>query len=652
MFSKYYNNAIINTNQTLFHDFFSNPNNPEELFTPLYLLHISEKCEIYKAIYNSTREIFCIKKFYSENFFNDKNSSKKFYDKIKEETSLMKSIKHCEYILQYHGSFFSFETKNVYLLYEYLEGGSVFDLGKSLNRNFTEEEIAVIINDILHGLIYLHQLNIVNRNIKITNILLTKEGNAKIGNFEKSIQKLNIINESKDYDETKDFKYDILLISITCLEMLICIKNNFERNKFIDQILKHSNKSLNMNILLQKELDKINSSQISEEFKDFLIKCLDPYPSKRPTAFELINHSFIKNNINDINKNNFANLVKNNIEKIENYKKLFYQNDNYKNIYNNLKKSSFYKSKKSNTKNTLKSQISLNEKSSINNTFDNKSNIDKLAEFRIEQMIKNEIIEDDKYINKDLYSNLDDSSILNTEKNKNFNENEKENNMDNSILKENDDLDIDIDFKSKWEHIKNFQDKLKLDPKFSENNMHYNYTSHFLKFDTQDEEEEEKYKSIKKSMNKCDIIKLSQNISHKSTKKINESSVFSLKNSIFPKNTNKKMILSFRNTIAFNINNDNENKISTRDESLISKNNNFMSNLDNRKSHTPFKHKKFIIEDNNEAISDGDIIEEYLYKKLDNLFNNEKNNKNEITKQKSEIIKINKLFNINKKKYN
>ena len=224
--------------------------------------------------------------------------------------------------------------------------------------------------------------------------------------------------------------------------------------------------------------------------------------------------------------------------------------------------------------------------------------------------------------------------------------------MDNSILKENDDLDIDIDFKSKWEHIKNFQDKLKLDPKFSENNMHYNYTSHFLKFDTQDEEEEEKYKSIKKSMNKCDIIKLSQNISHKSTKKINESSVFSLKNSISPKNTNKKMILSFRNTIAFNINNDNENKISTRDESLISKNNNFMSNLDNRKSHTPFKHKKFIIEDNNEAISDGDIIEEYLYKKLDNLFNNEKNNKNEITKQKSEIIKINKLFNINKKKYN
>ena len=188
-----------------------------------------------------------------------------------------------------------------------------------------------------------------------------------------------------------------------------------------------------------------------------------------------------------------------------------------------------------------------------------------------------------------------------------------------------------------------------MDPKFSENNINYNYGSHFLKFNTEDEEEL-KNKSLKKSVSKCDIIKLDQNISHKYSKKLNESSVISLKNSIIPKNTkNKKLILSLRNTITFNNNNEIENKISTRDESLISKNNNF--NFDNRKSHSPFKHKKLIIEDNNENVSDGYIIKEYLYEKLDNLFENEKNNKiNDIKKQKSEIIKINKLFNISNKK--
>ena len=97
-----------NTNQTLFHDFFSEPNNPEDLFTPLFTIYKSDKTEIFKAIYNETREIFCLKKIDSKNFFNEKKISKNFYNQIKEETSLMKCLKNNENILQYHGSFFFF----------------------------------------------------------------------------------------------------------------------------------------------------------------------------------------------------------------------------------------------------------------------------------------------------------------------------------------------------------------------------------------------------------------------------------------------------------------------------------------------------------------------------------------------------------------
>ena len=239
-------NKIQNTNQTLFHDFFSEPNNPEELFSPLFTIYKSEKTEIFKAIYNETREIFCIKKINSQNFLTNKKTSKNFYNQIKEETSLMKCLKNNENILQYHGSFFSFENKDIYLVYEYLEG-SVLDLGKILDRNFTEEEIAVIINDILHGLIYMHQLNIVNRNIQINNILLTSDGKTKIGNFEKAKQKLNINNNNdykmsdffvkdKSIKENIDPKYDIFLIAIACIEMFINIKNIFQRDDFIQRI--------------------------------------------------------------------------------------------------------------------------------------------------------------------------------------------------------------------------------------------------------------------------------------------------------------------------------------------------------------------------------------------------------------------------------
>ena len=635
MLSKNINN-VDNQNNTLLYDFFANPNNPEELFTLLYLLHKSEKCEIYKAIYNETNEVYCVKKIFFEKFFNEKISSKNFYDKMKEETSLMKSLNHNN-VLKYHGSFFSFGTKTIYLIYEYFEGGSVLNLGKILDRNFTEEEIAIIINDILHGLIYLHQLNIINRNIKITNILLTGNGSAIIGNFEKAIYKINnnndeeiiLFDKNNNYQETDDSKYDIFLISIICIEMFIGIKNEFNRDKFIEQI--QNNQSLNIDIILENELNK-GIKEISPEFKSFLIKCLDPFPYKRPTAFELINHSFIKNNVNYINKKDFSNLVKNNIKKIENYKAKFYKKEKHSfNINNTIK---------SNIRNTL-----------INKSFDNEPTIDKLAEFRIEQMKKNEIIEYDKYTEKDVYSNNEYSSVFNNEKKENKKENnilenDKENNLDNIIIKESDDLD----FKSKWERIKKYQNQII--PKFSENNINYNYNSHILKFDSHDEGRN-KYNSIEKSDKnintglktditftgyKCDIIKLNNNIKHKSSKKINDSSSLSFKNSIILKNKdNKKLILSLRNTVANT--NDTDNKIS-RNNSLNNKNN-IIDIFDKRKTYTPFKYK--IKEEKNGFYTDKYFRKEYLYKLLDDSWDNKNININ-LKKCKSAVIKVNKLF--------
>ena len=652
MNSKYFYNNTKETNQTLFHDFLSEPNNPEELFSFLYPIYKSEKYEIYKAIYNPTREIFCVKKFSPENFLTEKKSSKYYYNKLKEETTINKCLTNKENIIQYYGSFYSFETKKIYLIYEYLEGGSVLDLGKILDRNFTEEEIALIINDILHGLIYIHQLNIVNNNIKISNILLTRNGRAKIGNFGKAIQKLNNMNEielinssninSLFYEESKDPKYDIFFIALACIEMFIGIKNKFDKDNFIEQI-KNVNKLSSSNVanLLDKELNKYGLKIMTVEFKDFIKKCLNPNSSKRPTAFELINHFFIKKNVNDNNKKNFSNLVINCIEKIENHKKLFYNINNHNYLLNNSKKESYYFSGKSNeVKNSLR----------INNINNSISNIDKLAEFRIDQMKKNEIIEDDKNSSKDLYSNLDNSSIINNEKKENnILENEKENNLDNLLIKETDDLDnIDIDFKLKMENIKNSQNKL-LSPQFSENNLNYNYDSNVLKFSIKDEEQNLKLNnSIKKSIpsinldlnkgitfseSKCDIIRLTQKINHKSSSKKNECSVFSLKNSFYEKN---KEFLIIKKNLGNTI--DLENKTSTRNESPESK---LGIILDKRNSCIPFKIKKNFEE--SDVFIEDKFKDEYLYNYLDYI-SCIKKSKSEIKKQKMAVIKVNKLF--------
>ena len=66
------------------------------------------------------------------------------------------------------------------IVMEYCEGGSVLDLMQSCNKKLEEDEIAVICAHMLKGLVYLHSHHIVHRDLKAGNVLLTKDGRAKL----------------------------------------------------------------------------------------------------------------------------------------------------------------------------------------------------------------------------------------------------------------------------------------------------------------------------------------------------------------------------------------------------------------------------------------------------------------------------------------
>src|SRR5690348_4373785 len=65
---------------------------------------------------------------------------------------------------------------------EYCSLGSCRDIMNMRNRPFTEEQIAVIIRDALHGLSYLHGQKKIHRDIKADNILMNDLGECKLGN--------------------------------------------------------------------------------------------------------------------------------------------------------------------------------------------------------------------------------------------------------------------------------------------------------------------------------------------------------------------------------------------------------------------------------------------------------------------------------------
>ena len=736
------NQNLIN-GKSLNYDFFSFPHNPEELFTLLYLIGKNDNYEIYKAIYNETRDVYCVKiisldkNTENENNKNNENSSKLFLQKLKQETLLMKSIKNCENIVHYYGSFLSFKSKNIWLVYEYCPSGSLYDLMKILDREFTEREISIIINDILHGLIYIHQLNIIHKNIKLTNILLNEKGIVKLNNFSKSVQALNtnIYNIcDKNSDESNDTKYDIFLLGLTCIELILGIKDKkINRQKLIDKIKNNGN---NIQKIISNEYLSMNNKYISKEFIEFVKKCIEANPYKRPTAFELINHPFIKNNRID-ERARFIDIIRFNIEKIENIKKVNYIPNKAK------KKGLFYNSIFSNTKNTLKSNLSINDKnknsiniSNINNnTNDNNTSIDKLAEFRLEEFKNPKEARDyDRYTNKDLfYSNIDNTNINNgTEGSldntmkesaafgkgeadanneeyeikkktllpKNFlkkEENEdikigKNNDMENKFVKKDSE---EIDFKVNLDHLNKYEDifKSQLSNK-NECNYNYNDNDHILDFsedqsiDINNKEEEIKQeKYIPFSSLKCDVIQIGSSI-QRTSKKSNYTSEYSLKNSIFKSGGNNDgkdnlIILSFGNQKL------NENELYRRNEikdknikcerstcpASINSKINIMPKNENKSDKQLLHIRKSNFEANVNKIIDrynkinknkikninwniNDKIDKnfysertrspFLYKYLDEF---DVKKENEIKLKKTNIIKIDKIFN-NKKNNN
>ena len=397
-----------------FYDFVSLPHNPEEIFELLYIIQKNERYEIYKAINNQTREIYSIKII--------SLGDSAFYQKLKEEIIIMKSLNKCENVVKYFGSYFCLKTKKIWLIYEYCPSGSIHDLMNVIDKPLREHEISIIINDILKALSFIHQLNIVHNHIKLSNILLTENAVSKLSNFSYTtkISKNSLLfskDNEKSIKKNGDPKYDIFLLGIICIELFKGIKNNnFDSKKLLDLINRKERYST------QKIIEKIffygNEQLCTKDFLDFVKRCIEPNPYKRPTAFELKKHPFIKENLNSTNSDmiSLSNLVKLNIEKVEYNKKEY----NYKEIPN-IEQRRFSHILSSINSNANKSKISNNksnenEKNSIfnfNNNDNNSYNVDKIAEFRIEQMKRDEEeIELDKYTNKDIL--VDNSNLDNT----------------------------------------------------------------------------------------------------------------------------------------------------------------------------------------------------------------------------------------------
>lgn len=150
---------------------------------------------VYLALHAVTGELLAVKQVEAPspgaNSPND-NRKKSMIEALKREISLLRDLRHPN-IVQYLGCSSSTEHLNIFL--EYVPGGSVQTMLNSYGA-LPEPLVRSFVRQILTGLSYLHNRDIIHRDIKGANILVDNKGTIKISDFgiSKKLEATNILS--------------------------------------------------------------------------------------------------------------------------------------------------------------------------------------------------------------------------------------------------------------------------------------------------------------------------------------------------------------------------------------------------------------------------------------------------------------------------
>ncbi|XP_055511560.1 serine/threonine-protein kinase TAO3 isoform X2 [Leucoraja erinacea] len=259
---------------------------PEELFVDLHEIGHGSFGAVYFARNARTSEVVAVKKM----SYSGKQITEKWQDIIK-EVKFLRQLKHPNTI-EYKGCYLKEHT--AWMVMEYCLG-STSDLLEVHKKPLQEVEIAAITHGALQGLTYLHSHNLIHRDIKAGNILLTEPGQVKLADFGSA----SIASPANSFvgtpywmapevilamDEGQyDGKVDVWSLGITCIELAERKPPLFNMNAM--SALYH---------IAQNESPILQSNEWSQFFRNFVDYCLQKIPQDRPTSSELLRHEFVR----------------------------------------------------------------------------------------------------------------------------------------------------------------------------------------------------------------------------------------------------------------------------------------------------------------------------------------------------------------------
>ena len=222
------------------------------------------------------------------------NPSKKIYDYVKEEVSILKRI-HSQYIVT---TYEVIESRNkIYIIMEYMSAGSVLNILEFMD----EKKIKQYTRDLVCAVEHCHEIaNVIHKDINVNNILINQDGISKLCDFgiSETFENNNDLLLSKGpstYTPPEKIckeKYngkpaDIYLIGLTLYHMV------FKKPLFTD--FGNLTKDDYLNIKIPKTDHK--NREINNNLYNLLESLLKFNPEERPTISKLKKDPWLTDNM-------------------------------------------------------------------------------------------------------------------------------------------------------------------------------------------------------------------------------------------------------------------------------------------------------------------------------------------------------------------
>lgn len=241
---------------------------------------------VYKGYHVKTKQVYAIKVL---NLDSDEDE----VEDVQREVQFLSSMKQIPNITHYYGSYLK-DTK-LWIIIEYCAGGSLRTLLRP--GRIDEKYIGVIMREVLIALKYIHKDNVIHRDIKAANVLITNEGHVKLCDFGVAAQ----LNQSHSRRQTMagtpywmapevimegvyyDTKVDIWSLGITTYEIATGNPPYCE----VEALRA-------MQLITKTKPPRLEERGHSSLLKEFIALCLDEDPKERLSADDLLKTKFVK----------------------------------------------------------------------------------------------------------------------------------------------------------------------------------------------------------------------------------------------------------------------------------------------------------------------------------------------------------------------